>query len=111
MQNRTFVLADGENLVFRYQDSLQEGFGKRKETYHIPNVFVWHPSFTKFFFMETIRVSYYTTQVGSENELEQTREKIASYSYDFHLSGSGPREKGYLCPYVFKKDTAKRQKA
>lgn len=104
MQNRTFVLADGENLIYRYQASLEKGAEKTPETYYIPDVLVWHTHITRAFPMELIRVSYYTTQVGDENTLDQTRKKIASYSYDFRLSRSEPVGKGRLCPYVFKKE-------
>jgi uncharacterized LabA/DUF88 family protein len=104
MQNRTFVLADGENLVFRYQASLKAGAEKIHETYYIPDVLVWHPTITRAFTMEVIRVSYYTTQVGDENTLDQTRKKIASYSYDFKFSRTEPGGGGRLCPYVFKKE-------
>lgn len=104
MQNRTFILADGENLVFRYQASLKEGAEKTEQTYHIPDVLVWHTHITHAFSMEVIRVSYYTTQVGDEKKLDQTRRDIASYSYDFRFSRSEPGGKGCLCPYVYKKE-------
>ncbi len=52
MQNRTFVLADGENLVFRYQDSLAKGDEVAPKTFYIQDVLVWHCNITRAFPME-----------------------------------------------------------
>jgi len=105
MTNRTIVLADGENLVTRYQSMLSCGATSAEETKHIPDVFVWHPQFTMCVPMQVIRVSFYTTQVGDEDKLEETRRAIASHRYQ--CQGSSRHEygdMGNICPQVFKKE-------
>jgi uncharacterized LabA/DUF88 family protein len=104
MTDRTFILADGENLVLRYQASLEEGGKKTDETYHIKDILVWHSQITRAFLMEVVRVSYYTTQVGDDAALELTRNQIASYSYSYKRPREVYRGQGRLCPYVFKKE-------
>ena len=103
MQNRTFILVDGENLVFRYQASLEAGVKKTEGTYYIPDVLVWHTKITHTFPMEVVRLSYYTTQIGDEKKLDETRKQIASYSYDFRLR-QNQGGKGRICPHLFKKE-------
>jgi uncharacterized LabA/DUF88 family protein len=104
MKNRTFILVDGENLVFRFQASLNDGFEKGEATKHIPDVFVWNHHVTAPFFMEVIRVSFYSTQVGDEVKLDETRKAIASYSYNYRVSRQDSHSQGYICPHIFKKE-------
>ena len=105
MTNRALVLADGENLVARYQSMLASGGTRTEETKHIQDVFIWHPQFTMCVPMHVIRVSFYTTQVGDELKLEETRRAIASHSYQCRsISRNEYGEMGNICPHVFKKE-------
>jgi uncharacterized LabA/DUF88 family protein len=104
MTDRTIVLADGENLVTRYQSMLKDGAEKTEDTKHIQDVFVWHPKFTMCVAMHVIRVSFYTTQVGDEPKLEETRQKIAFCSYQCQISSNEYGVSGNICPHVFKKE-------
>ena len=104
MQNKTFILVDGENLVFRYQASLKEGAKEKQGIFHIPDVIVWHPNNTMAFEMEVIRVSYYTTQVGDENKIDEACKLIAAQKYEFKIGQSEGYGKGSLVPHVFKKE-------
>ena len=103
MQNRTFILVNGENLVFRYQASLDAGAKTTENTYYIQDVLVWHRRITHAFPMEVVRLSYYTTQVGDVKKLDETRRQIASYAYDFELRQQ-QGGKGRICPHLFKKE-------
>jgi uncharacterized LabA/DUF88 family protein len=104
MANRALVLADGENLVVRYQSMLASGAEKAEETVHIPDVFVWHPRFTECVPMDVVRVSFYTTQIGDEEKLEETRRRIASHRYKcVSISRHAYASMGNICPHVFKK--------
>lgn len=105
MTNRTIVLADGENLVTRYQSMLSSGATSTEETEHIQDVFVWHPKFTMCVPMQVFRVSFYTTQVADEDKLEETRRAIASHHYKCHsISRQEYGDIGNICPHVFKKE-------
>ena len=105
MANRTLVLADGENLVTRYQSMLKAGGERTEETVHIQDVFVWHPNFTECTPMDIIRVSFYTTQVGDDLKLDETRQEIASNRYQNRpISRTGYRGMDNICPHVFKKE-------
>ena len=112
MQNRTFVLADGENLLLRFKASLEKGDKERQETIYIPDVIVWHPQITRAFPMEVIRASYYTTQVGDDKKLNDARNLITGFVYEFKLSQSEGYGEGRLVPHVFKKErTSKKTKS
>jgi uncharacterized protein (TIGR00288 family) len=105
MANRALVLADGENLVTRYQSMLASGAMSTGKTKHIKDVFVWHPDFTKCVPMEVIRVSFYTTQVGDDTKLEETRQMIASNKYECNsINRNVYGNQGNICPHVFKKE-------
>ena len=105
MANRALVLADGENLVTRYQAMIKSGAEKTNDTRHIPDVFVWHPKITMCTPMQVIRVSFYTTQIGDEQKLEETRRTIASHDYKCHsISRQEYGDIGNICPHVFKKE-------
>ena len=107
MGNRTFILADGENLVLRYQASLTADVQNREGTVHLPDVLVWHPEITKcakYAPMNIIRASYYTTLVGDEPTIESTKKKITDICFNFNIGRNECQESGRLCPHVFKKE-------
>jgi uncharacterized LabA/DUF88 family protein len=103
MTKRTFIVADGENLVLRYQASRKPEDKKTEGTFYIPEILVWHKNITLNLRMEVVRASYYTTHVGDDETLGQTREKIATHRYEFKTN-AGEHGDGYLCAHVFKKE-------
>jgi uncharacterized LabA/DUF88 family protein len=109
MQNRTFIIADGENLVFRYLASLEEGAEEESDTLYIPDILVWHPAITRAFQMEVIRASYYTTIVGDDKKLNEARNFITGCKYEFKANQSEGYGEGRLVPYVFKKERSSRK--
>lgn len=101
---------DGENIVVRFESMLASGSKKTYDTIHIPGVFVWNPKFTLYIPMDIIRVSFYTTQVGDEAKLEETRQAIASHNYQSHsISRNDYATIGNICPHVFKKEKKNRK--
>jgi uncharacterized LabA/DUF88 family protein len=85
---------DGENLVFRYQEMLEEG-RKPNAHRHIPDVFVWHPHMGSL--RNLVRVNYYTSAVGTEEHINTIRDEIGQCDVTALLGNSR------LCAHVFKK--------
>jgi len=103
MSERAFVIADGENLVLRYQELLARGKQPDASTVHERDLFVWHEQITMVRRMDVVRASYYTTCVGDETKLAEVHKKIASVTFKF-VPGTPPGGRsGRLCPYIFKK--------
>src|SRR5258708_1187084 len=79
-QGKYILLADGENLVFRYQNLLKSRKLNPSVT-HIEDVFVWHPNLAEMMHgWSLMRVNYYTSAVGDEvsiAKLEHTISKIS----------------------------------
>lgn len=99
MSTRLLILIDGENLVTRFQMSVEAGREPQTDVIHEKDAFLWQPALTTIFGGTTIRVSYYTTFVGADDELAALRRRIASTYWEtanFDQSGT-------LVPYVFKK--------
>lgn len=86
--------------MFRYQDMLSAGRTRNAESLtHIPNIFIWHPHLIGDE-RNVIRVNYYTSAVGTDESIDQIRDKIASVVVN--RAGVGRR----ICPHVFKKPKA-----
>lgn len=106
MTNRTFVLVDGENLVFRFQSMLKTGREKKDDQrlVYLPDVCLWHPDIPLLgsVVREVIRASYYTTVVGDEEKQNSVRADLARIGYQFYPEKKR-LESGSLCPHVFKK--------
>jgi len=103
MSDRAFIIADGENLVLRYQELLQQGRQPDASTLHEKDLFVWHEGITMARRMEAVRASYYTTCVGDETKVAEVHKKIASVAFKCIPSIPSGGRLGRLCPYVFKK--------
>lgn len=96
------IFVDGENLVCRYQAMVQAGWQPRDNIdCHIPDVVVWHHSFSHCVRMEeVIRATYYTYVVGDEPRVRQIKETIRELSFRAHRNTTLPTK---LTPRVFKK--------
>lgn len=101
---RIMVFVDGENLVFRYQSMLRRGYVPRDDNLlHLPDVCVWHSSFTQLAQQhEILRVTYYTYAVGDDARLKEVRETIRRQIFGKHMASLLPNS---LTPCVFKKST------
>src|ERR1041385_3884638 len=80
LANKFIVLADGENLVFRYQDLLNAGRKPNSNVVHIQDVLVWHPSVTAVQGWSALRVNYYTSAVAAEDRIAELEQQIAKIS-------------------------------
>jgi len=100
--SRLMGFADGENLVCRYQNTLEkEGLVPRDDITHERDVLVWHPSFTHLAsFHEILRVTYYTSMAGSYEQIAALGRKINGLQFNKHRSSFLPN---YLTPFVVKR--------
>ncbi len=102
-QKKFMVLADGENLVFRYQEMLGTRVAAQG-VIHTRDVFVWHSSAAQAASWSPIRVNYYTSLVGGDDRISAVEETISK------LQISRYREvHGQICPKVFKKPAQSRK--
>ena len=105
MTDKTIVLIDGENLLFRFQETLKSGGEAKESVLHTEDRYLWSPeSFPTSH--DILRVSYYTTAVGDHDSVIQLSEEIAQLPYhckkDIYTT-----IKGTLNPHVFKKEKQK----
>ena len=61
------VFVDGENIVCRYQDMLNEGWTRHRDMKHRPDVYVWNPTAVGpiTHTHELLSTTYFTSAVGS----------------------------------------------
>lgn len=99
---RMMVFADGENLVFRYQEMVRKGLTPRDDMKHEADVFVWTDGFTHLAQQhEVIRTTYYTYVVGDDARVATIRGQLRSFQFTKHMASLLPSN---LSPCVFKKD-------
>jgi uncharacterized LabA/DUF88 family protein len=95
-QLTSMAFIDGENLVFRYQDMVNAG--KKANTSrlrHIPDVFIWHQNMGSL--QNILRVNYYTSAVGTEEDIDRIRDRIGECEVNALLGRTR------LSAHVFKK--------
>ena len=100
---KSAMLIDGENLVFRYQAMIENGFKARKCVSHIKDKFVWATEIEKLWTSDFYRVSYYTSCAGDEIAVDDLKRQISSISYEMkglHESYFGRIK---ITPHVYKK--------
>ena len=97
---RFIVLVDGENLVFRAQDMVSAGKLLNPNAKHIPDVFLWHQNIAQVANWHCVRVTYYTSAVGADNQIVDLEQRISQVT--FPKGGEGDSQ---ICPRVFKKDS------
>lgn len=99
---RSILFVDGENIVFRYQAMLAAGRQPIEGVTHIPDVFVWHKEFIRWYELrKVIRVCFYTSVVGDEVQVTDARRAIAKTTY--YSSADDGAMHGQIVPVVFKK--------
>ncbi len=104
MSEKVIVLVDGENLIFRYQEMLNndKALIPRENTIHEKDVVVWHNSILQTFIADVLRVSYYSTLVGDDDTQEEVKQRISRISYTYR--NIHDRKKSTLNPHYFKKE-------
>lgn len=100
---RTMIFVDGENLVFRFQNMLKNGWVPRTDDFtHLKDTIVWHSSFSQGVTMhEILRATYYTYVVGDTQRVEAVESQIRNLDFTRHRNSILPTQ---LTPRVFKKE-------
>jgi len=106
---RPILFIDGENLVLRYQALLAAGRRPNEFVVHKQDVYIWHPAMASYFNNGFRRVNYYTSVVGDDTLVAETRAEIAAMRYIF-TPGPGGSVMAQLVPFVYKKE-ARRDRA
>ena|SRR3990167_153455 len=101
---KSAMLVDGENLVFRYQSMVKDGFKPRESVEHICDKLVWADGIERLWTTDFYRVSYYTSCVGDSLAIDGLKKRISNIG--FELSGSQQSYFGKinLSPHVYKKE-------
>lgn len=107
MVKKVVAFADGENLVFRYQEMVDAGRAARPTVIHVRDSFVWAPRITLWSDMDLIRVSYYTSIVGTDQTVTDVAHRISETRY--RCRASGQEGIAQLIPRVHKKPAASRK--
>ncbi len=103
---RMMIFADGENLVFRYQEMIKKGFVPRDDIQHEPDVYVWINGFAQLGGRhEILRATYYTYVTGDDMRVAAVRTKLQQLRFAKHMASLLPET---LSPCVFKKDNRSR---
>jgi len=108
--DKVMVFIDGENLVMRYQNMLDAGKNQKPHTKHSQDVYVWNDEMIPREKIDLRRVTYYTSAVGSDDQINKLREEIHSINYvfrelpdTFHGATRYPEQSGSVVPKVYKK--------
>ncbi len=100
---KSAMLVDGENLVFRYQSMIQQGYRSRESVIHTLDKLVWVKSIENLWDTDFYRVSYYTSCVGDADAVNNLKKEISNIGFELsggHLSYYGKID---LTPHVYKK--------
>jgi uncharacterized LabA/DUF88 family protein len=79
--SRMMVFADGENIVFRYQDLLSKGRRPAPDVYHEPDVIAWAPDAVRPDLHHVIRATYYASAAGDEQRISKLAEIIRTLQF------------------------------
>lgn len=110
MLKRVLAFADGENLVFRYQDMRDGGRTPRAhQLVHEADAFVWTPQLTLWTEMDLVRFNYYTSIVGSEEKVAELVAKMSATQFSCRASGAGYSGAARLIPRVHRKLASSRK--
>ena len=99
---RSILFVDGENLTFRYQDSIANGRQPIDDVIHARDIYVWHPRLADAFRLEkVVRVYYYTSVVGDEQAIANVKRQLSEIVFGSRGDDGGMY--GKIVPVVFKK--------
>lgn len=96
---KAMLFADGENLLARYEHMHLNGRIPLSNVTHQKGAFVWSSRITESRGLSFRRVSYYTTQQGSDETLRALEQQLAQVVWRSDVPPHG----GTLVPRVFKK--------
>jgi len=115
MYERVMFFIDGENLVLRYQDMLEQEYQPLNKIKHEKDVYVWHKDVIRANVGNIIRVNYYTSAQATEDKILSLSEDIKKIEYLYQgppvgggggIYGGGIHHenfKGHIVPHIFKK--------
>lgn len=106
---QTLIFVDGENLVFRYEEMLNEGHIPRPDNIHIPGCFVWNQRVLNDHLWRIKRLSYYTSVVGDDDRVRTVRQKISATQ--FVCREIEKKATGQIIPFVRKKSNRSRKES
>lgn len=96
---RVMVFIDGENQIFRYQETLKQSRIPNDHVSHKSDVYVWSPeSIVIDGLYEIERATLYTYTSGERNAVDAISNEIKSLNYKPHLGSQLPDK---LFPKVF----------
>ena len=102
MSDKTYILVDGENLLFRYQAMLDAGRTPSAGIQHAVGKYVWCKHISMNHTSQVARVTYYTTQHGDADKIIALKKEISEISYAYG-SQYDIQGRGSLNPKIFKK--------
>ena len=113
MYERVMFFIDGENLVLRYQDMLEQEYQPLNKIKHEKDVYVWHSDVIRANVGNIIRVNYYTSAQATDDKILSLSEDIKKIEYLYqgppvgtggNLAGIHHENfKGHIVPHIFKK--------
>lgn len=112
---RIAIFADGENLVFRFQEMLAAGRRALPDVVHSHDCYVWsprivwdrdHPEYQL-----VSRIHYYTSVIGDGSRVAEVRDRLSEIAYICFpdATSSGVMHRAQLVPVVFKKPSQSRK--
>ena len=109
MVKKVIAFVDGENLVFRYQDMLKNGRAVREDVVHEADVFVWSPQVTLWTDMDLLRVTYYTSIVGTDDRVPEIERRISGTRFRCKSADYGYSDYTQIIPRVHKRAATSRK--
>src|SRR5436309_2979919 len=92
---RSMSFVDGENLVFRFQDMLDQGRKQNPSIQYRKDVYVWHQHMTGDYFKgQFVRANYYTHVAGPPEMVDTVRDELGKITTDG--AGYGRRVSGHV---------------
>jgi len=103
---RMMIFADGENLVFRFQEMIKQGFVQHDGVLHRQDSYVWTSGFSHLALQhEILRATYYTYAIGDAAKMSQVKAELQQLTFLKHMASRLPNN---LTPHVFKKENRSR---
>jgi uncharacterized LabA/DUF88 family protein len=101
---RAMAFVDGENLVFRYQQMLKDGYVPQAGIEHSPDEYVWTNRVTLPGDPIVTRAYYYASAVGDSRKIAQVEDTIKAFVVRVVIPGYTHLPHTQLSPVVFKKE-------
>jgi uncharacterized LabA/DUF88 family protein len=109
--SRMMVFADGENMVMRFQNMVEEGRKPRDDISYERDVYVWSPQAVRPDLHHVLRATYYTYVVGTPERVDAMSDTIKSLKFQQYfrpMSDIAEKLGNKLSSCVFKKDKQNR---